>query len=360
MKRLSLLSLSLSLILSSSLLPCILCGCSVEVSPKTETRLFTDSAGREVDIPIAISRIIPSGPYAQMILYTLCPEKLIGLSDPFTRVQKRFIEEAYYDLPIYGKFYGGGGSFNLEGIMKASPDIIIDMGEAKAGIAVDMDSLQSQIGIPIVFIEATIESMADAYETLGEILGVGQRASEMSGYIRGVMDFAEDARSQIPEGARPSVLYSQGEYGNEVNGRGSVHSEVLDYVGAINAADMAGALASGGEEVSMEQIILWNPDIVILSPDSCYDEIYDNVLWSQVAAVKNMRVYEAPIGPYNWMDRPPSVQRVMGILWLGNLIYPEIYDFDIIEKTREYYRLFFRYELSQEDARGLMANSTFR
>ena len=59
------------------------------------------------------------------------------------------------------------------------------------------------------------------------------------------------------------------------------------------------------------------------------------------------------------MDRPPSVQRIMGILWLGNLVYPEYYDFDIVEKTREFYRLFFRYELNPEEARGLMANSTF-
>ena len=353
MKRSTLLLLSFCLLLSP------LCGCNVKTSAKTETRSFVDSIGRNVDIPVVINRIVPSGPYAQMILYTLCPEKLIGLSEPITSIQQRFIEEKYYSLPVFGKYYGGGGTFNLEGIMEASPDIIIDMGEAKAGIADDMDSLQEQMGIPIIFVEATIETMADAYDTLGEILGVAQRSSEISGFIRGVMDFAEEVRAQIPEINRPYVLYSQGEYGTEVNGRGSVHSEVLDYVGVINAADMNSTLASGGDEVSMEQIILWNPDIVILSPDSCYDDIYDNVLWSQVAAVKNMRVYEAPIGPYNWMDRPPSVQRVMGILWLGNLVYPEFYDFDIIEKAQEFYRLFFRYDLSEEEARGLMANSTF-
>ena len=332
-------------------------GCAARTPARGDTRTFADSAGREVQIPLRIDKVAPSGSYAQMILYTLCPDKLLGLSIPFTRVQKQFIDEAYYSLPVFGALYSAGGTFNLEAIMKASPDIIIDMGETKTGIAADMDAVQSQTGIPVVFIRATIDTMADAYDMLGDILGLEEQSSVLSEYIGGVMDLAESARNGIPEDERPSVLYSQGEYGNEVNGKGSVHSEVLDYVGVRNAADMDSILASGGDEVSMEQIIIWNPDIVILAPDSYYSEIFGDILWLQVSAVKNKRVYEVPIGPYNWLDRPPSVQRVLGILWLGNLVYPEYYDFDIVEKAQEFYRLFFRYELTAEETRGLLANA---
>ena len=334
-------------------------GCATQTSVNGETRTVIDSAGREVQIPILIDKVAPTGLYAQMILYTLCPDKLIGLSDPFTRIQKRYIEEQYFDLPILGRLYGGGGTFNLEAIMVASPDVIIDIGEAKIGIDADMDDIQSKTGIPVIFIRATIDTMAEAYDMLGDILDVPDISSEMSRYIRAVMDFAESVRGGIPEDERPRVLYSQGEYGNEVNGTGSVHSEVLDYVGVRNAAEMESILTTGGDKVSMEQIIIWNPDIVLLAPDSNYGEIYDDDLWAHVDAVKNRRVYEVPIGPYNWFDRPPSVQRVLGMLWLGNLIYPEYYDFDIVEKTQEFYRLFFRYDLSADEARSLMANSTF-
>jgi len=349
------------------LLPILLCcavlfgfaaGCSATRAAKADTQAFTDSAGREVQVPAEITKIAPSGPYAQLILYTLCPDKLLGLSDPFTRIQKRYIDDKYGNLPIFGKLYGSGGTFNLEAIMKASPDVIIDMGERKAGIGADMDSVQSRTGIPVVFIEATIDTMADAYDALGRLLGMEGQAAELSGYIREVMAFAEDVKSKIPEDERPSVLYSQGEYGNEVNGKGSLHAEVLDYVGVKNAADMDSILASGGDEVSMEQIILWDPDVVVLAPDSNFREIYSDPLWAQVSAVKNRRVYEVPIGPYNWFDRPPSVQRVLGILWLGNLVYTEYYDFDMIEKTQEFYKLFFRYDLSGDEARELLANST--
>ena len=354
MKKIILIALSLSVLL------CGLSACTVKNTAETETRAFTDSAGREVQIPVNISKIAPSSPFAQMILYTFCPDKLLGLSSPFTKIQKQYIEEDFYDLPIFGKLYGSSETFNFEEIMKASPDIIIDMGEEKAGIGADMDSIQARAGIPVIFIKATLDSIADAYDTLGEILGLGERSSVMSRYIRDVLDFAEDVRGRIPDDERPGVIYSQGEYGNEVNGKGSVHSEVLDYVGVRNAADMDSILTSGGDEVSMEQMILWNPEIVILAPDSCYGDIYGDSLWAHVDAVKNRRVYEVPIGPYNWLDRPPSVQRVLGILWLGNIVYPEYYNFDMVEKAREFYKLFFRYDLSAEEARALMANSTFK
>ena len=349
----------LSIILCCTILACCISACSQTQAATADKRVFEDSAGREVQIPVEITKIAPSGPYAQMILYTLCPDRLLGLSDPFTRIQKRYIDEKYYDLPIYGKLYGSGGTFNLEEIMKTAPDVIIDMGESKVGIGADMDSVQSRTGIPVIFIEATIDTIADAYDTLGEILGMTEQASVMSGYIRDVMNFAEEIKNEIPEDKRPSVMFSQGEYGNEVNGNGSVHSEVLDYVGVKNAAEMESILATGGDEVSMEQIMLWNPEIVVLAPDSCYDDIYSDLMWAHVDAVKNKRVYEVPNGPYNWLDRPPSVQRVLGILWLGNLVYPEYYDFDMIETTQSFYRLFFRYELSEDEARGLLANSTF-
>ena len=347
-----------TLLICTVFLVCIISGCSTSQANSVNTRLFTDSAGREVQIPVNISKIAPSGPYAQMILYTLCPDRLLGLSDPFTRIQKHYIDEKYYDLPIYGKLYGAGGTFNLEEIIRTSPNIIIDIGERKAGIDTDMDSIQSRTGIPVIFIEATMDTIADAYDTLGEILGIDGQAAELSRYIRDVMVFAEEARKAIPDDQRPLVMYSQGEYGNEVNGKGSIHSEVLDYVGVKNAADMGSILATGGDEVSMEQIIIWNPEIVVLAPDSCFRDIYSDPLWAQVDAVKNRRVFEVPIGPYNWLDRPPSVQRVLGILWLGNLVYPEHYDFDMIGKTQEFYKLFFRYDLSEEEARGLLANST--
>ena len=68
--------------------------------------VITDSAGREVEIPKNIQRIAPSGPLAQIVLYTVAPDKLVGWSIDLSDAQKEYIPEKYWDLPVFGQFYG--------------------------------------------------------------------------------------------------------------------------------------------------------------------------------------------------------------------------------------------------------------
>lgn len=351
----------IALLISAALFCSILTACgSAKQKEKGETWIFTDSCGREVELPVEVNDIIPSGPLAQMILYTLCPDKLQSWASALTKVQKKYIDEKYYDLPVTGKFYSTGGTVNYEEIIASAPDVIIDMGEAKEDINGDMDEFQTQTGVPVIFIEASLETMAEAYDMLGQVTGETEQAAACAAYIRETLAEAEERSALIPEGERKRVLYSQGEYGTEVLGVGSVHAQVLDYAAAVNVAVLDSVASEGGNEVSMEQIYLWDPEVVILSPEANYDEIFEDSSWAGVTAVKEGAVYEAPYGPYNWMDRPPSVQRVLAVKWLGNLLYPDVFDYDMIAETQEFYRLFFHYELTEDEARELLGNSTYR
>lgn len=175
--------------------------------------------------------------------------------------------------------------------------------------------------------------MEDAYRRL---TGDTEQASACSDYIGEALREAAEKTAQIPEGERVRVLYAQGEYGTEVFGKGSIHAEILDYAGAENVALLLELDSRGSSEVSMEQIYLWDPDVLILSPDANYDEIFDDPMWQTVSAVQTGRVYEVPGEPYPWLGRPPSVQRVLGLKWLGNLLYPELFDDDMIEETQRF------------------------
>ncbi|MDR2296385.1 MAG: ABC transporter substrate-binding protein [Clostridiales Family XIII bacterium] len=347
------------------LLPAPLAGCagnaaSAEAAQENETQIFTDSAGRSVELPRTIDRVAPSGAYAQILLYSLCPEKLIGLSAPFSKNQKRYIDEKYWDLPVFGQFYGKNATMNFEEIIKAAPDVIIDVGEEKDGIAADMDGIQEQTGIPVLFVKATLDTTAEAYEALGALLGVPERGAALSAYVRETLAYAAENRARIAEEDRVGVLFGNGEYGLEVAGAGSVHAETLEVAGAVNVAVLDKVSGSGRDAVSIEQVLLWDPDAVILAPDSCYGDIFDDPLWAGVGAVQRGAVYEIPSGPYSWLDRPPSVQRALGVLWLGNLLYPELYDIDMIEETRRFYALFWNHALTEDEARALLENSTLR
>lgn len=329
-----------------------------KASEKTAMRTITDSCGRSVKIPSKIKKIAPSGALAQIVLYTLCRDKLVGLSGDFTDISKKYIDKKYYNLPKFGQFYGKNVSLNMEALIKASPDVIIDIGEAKPTIKKDMDDLQSQLGIPVIFVEATLKNMDGAYKKLGEITGDESKASVLSTYCKNTLKDISKKSAEVK--SKVSIYYALGNTGLNTNAAGSIHADVIEAIGADNVAKVQLVSSGGGSLVSMEQILKWNPEVIITAPNGLYSKIKSDPLWQNLSAVKNGKVYEIPNGPYNFMGEPPSINRIIGLKWLGNLIYPDVYKYDMINEVQDFYKKFYYVKLSKNDAKELLKNSTFK
>lgn len=102
----------------------------------------------------------------------------------------------------------------------------------------------------------------------------------------------------------------------------------------------------------MEDILSMNLDYIIVAytaDHAYYNDILNGEMWQSLSAVKNGNVYEAPYGPYSWMGGPPSVQRLLSMIWLGNLFYPDVFNYNVEDNVKEFYSLFFRYDLSDSD-----------
>lgn len=320
----------------------------------------TDSAGRTVELPEKLEKIVPAGNPAQMVLYSIVPEKMAGWTSIPSEETQKYMKKEYIDRPEFGAFYGKKANMNLEEIIKANPDIIIDVGEYKDGIEEDMDSIQEQTGIPTIFLEGEIGQLADMYRTLGKLVDKEEEGKLKADYIRDTMEDAKEKAKSLKDEDKVKVYFGSGENGLATNAKGSIHADVLDLIGAENVYEDDGEKRSSWEDVSMEQVITWNPEVIILTDGSNYDTIMDDPVWESIEAVKEGRVYETPAEPYNWLGRPPMVNRVIGIKWAGNLLYPELYDYNMIEEAQEFYKLFYDYDLTEEEARDLMANSTFK
>ena len=89
-------------------------------------------------------------------------------------------------------------------------------------------------------------------------------------------------------------------------------------------------------------------------PDSCYDAIAGEAQWQSISADASGNYYETP---YGWLSSPPSVQRYLGMLWLGDLLYPEYTEYDLQEAVTEYYKLFYSCDLTDEMYHSLMTNA---
>jgi iron complex transport system substrate-binding protein len=350
---------TLSALIAAALLLGALFGCAAP-NARADTVMFTDSAGRTVAVPRDITRVAPSGAVATMFLSTIAPEYLVAVSASPSSAQYKYLPEELITLPTTGQMYGSKSTINLEALLAAKPQIIIDLGDRKESIASDMDALQKQTNIPVVFIEADLDDMAAAYRTLGALLsGKSERGGELAAFIDETVAMAAENSAKIASGDKISVMYTSGTTGLNTNARGSTQAQVLELVGAVNAIAVEDVSdRGGGNTINMEQLYNFDPQVILFTTGSVYATAGSDPLWTTLAAIRSGRYYEIPGQPYNWMSNPPSVNMVLGIWWLGSLLYPGVYDYDIAEKAREFYGLFWGYEMTGGEAAELLANST--
>lgn len=320
---------------------------------------FTDSAGRIVEIPKNITRIVPSGSMAQIVLFALAPDMFVGLSGKWAPAAEQYLATQYYKLPVLGQLYGSE-DLNLEEIAKVNPQLIIDVGDPKSTIVEDMDGLTKQVGIPAVHITATTETMGDAYRMLGKLLGREKEAEVLAEYCEEIKQNTAEIMKKVGEDGKANLLYCSGDNGLNVLAKGSFHAEILDQI-SNNVAVVKDISSKGtGNPVDMEQIILWNPDVIIFAPDSIYSTVAQEKPWQKLNAIKNGKYYEVPLGPYNWMGFPPSVNRYMGMIWITQLLYPEQARYDLYKESARYYNLFYHSQLTEAQYKALVANSILR
>ena len=323
-----------------------------------ETREFTDSAGRTVTIPAEITSIAVSGPLSQMYLLPLAGDMLVGVSNGFANSASAYLPENITQLPELGQLYGGKGEMDLEALLAAAPDVVIDVGETKKTITEDLDALTEQTGIPFLHIDATVATAPEGYRLLGSLLGREEQAEELASWCENTYHRATAMMERVDaDGARKKVLYCLGDKGVNVLAEGSFHAETVNLMGK-NLAQLEQAVSSGsGNEVDLEQILEWNPEYILFAPDSCYAKVASLPEWQSLDAIAAGHYYETPSGPYGWLSSPPAVQRYLGILWLGSLLYPEYTDYDLQEEVTAYYKLFYGCDLTEDMYQALVQNA---
>jgi len=328
---------------------------------ESTTRVIKDMAGREVEIPKEINKVFTTSGVGTIALYSINPSKMAGLNSKLTALEEKYLTKEYQQLPILGS-YKDASSGNAEEILKAKPDIIISMGNIDERWIKDADESQEKLGIPFLMIDGDLENLHKTYEFLGDILGEEERCKKLSEYCKNTIEEVKTIASTIPMEERIKVYYGTTQGPLVTNVTGSIHTQAIDLVGAINAAEVTVEKMSGGVEVSMEQVLNWNPDKIIAAKgmegnEGSYEIITKDSKWKDIKAVQNNQVYAIPNAPFNWFDRPPSVNRVIGVKWLGNLIYPERFNYDMNKETKDFYEMFYHRALTDDEVAEILENA---
>jgi len=320
-----------------------------------QAKPFTDSAGRRVEVPDEIRRVFPAGPPASVTVFAVAPEKMLGWTRAPGPEARPFLPAQYAELPEIGRLTGRGNTVNLENVVRLTPDLVLDVGSTTATYVSLADQVQEQTHIPAVLIGGRLAETATTLRTVGGLLGVPKRAEALARYAETVLGGVQEAVAKIPSVGRPSVYVARGPRGLETAVAGSIGSEVVDLAGARNVVGKdTGPRAI--VDVSPEQILAWQPDVILTVDRPFYAAARTDPVWRELKAVQVGHVHFVPDLPFSWFDNPPAANRLIGLLWLGKLLYPASFPQDIRAEARRFYALFYQQEPNDAQLDGLLAN----
>lgn len=313
------------------------------------TRVVTDSAGRRVVVPARIERVFAAGPPATVFVYTLAPDALLGWYRPLTLDERAYIPPRYAALPTLGKLTGRSNTPNLEAVREARPDVILDYGAVGPREAALADRIQRETGVPYVLLDGSLAAVARVYATAGELLGVAERAAELGRYAARVLAEVDERVARVPADRRPRVYYARPP--------GGLSTELVESLQVLGAANVAAGRAEAGAlvRVSLEQVVAWDPDVIVTIETAFAASVRSDPAWQGIKAVRDGRVYLAPLVPFPWLDLPPSVNRLAGLKWLGRALYPDLFpEEDVRQEALAFYRLFYRQAPTEEQLTRLL------
>ncbi len=270
----------------------------------------TDSTGRAVQIPDQILHVVPAGPPAAILLEAIAPDLMVGWPGPLSDDAKALLPESA-NHPRIPRLTGREDV--TDKIKALKPDLIIDYGEVTPRYFELAQAAQQKTGIPTLLFAGSLDNIPSVVRQVGAILHREARAETIATYAEAML-----ALPVIPQpwslGAQPKVLYARGANGLTVTAPDTDVTEVFKRLGwQVIAPDGQGTFRNS----SIEAIAALDPDILIFSDPAMRATLAQPDAWKSVRAIREGHALVAPALPFGWVEEPPSINRLLGLAWLG-------------------------------------------
>ena len=270
------------------------------VAPRTaHAQTVADGAGRQVPIPRIVTRVFPAGPPAAILLYTVAPDLLLGWPRANRGPELEYLLPDVGRRPEVGRLTGRGNTANLEVVLALRPDLIVDAGSVTETYISLANRVQDQTRIPYALLDGRFDQIPTSYRTLGRLVGRSEEAEMLAEYASKTMQTVSARVADVPEDKRPRVYYARGPRGLETGLGGSINVETIEFLGARN---VAGEQRGGLANVSIEQVLAWNPEVIV----TIDQEFADGVRKDSAMGVRRGRAQRtrAPIAKASvWLGR---------------------------------------------------------
>lgn len=303
---------------------------------EADTRTVVDQAGREVVIPAEVNRIVTTWRPCTFLAFAVGGyEKLVGVDGGSTKTP--FTSGVYPEIANVAQIGDKKSGINLEELVAVQPDVVCVWAEVSSeGV---IEQLEEQGIATLVIIPESAEDMKEATALLGEVLGCTEQADKIISYYDDTIAMIEEKLKDLSEEEKTKV-YLAGAHGVLSScGSDFYQHYLIEKAGGVN---VAAELQGGWQNVSPEQLITWDPDVIIADPyckESMDDVLRMDPGLNALQAVQNNELYSFPeIGQWSF----PIPQSAMGILWLSKTLYPDQFaDLDLEEEVDSYYEEFF-------------------
>lgn len=270
--------------------------------------------------PVSVRRVFAAGGPAAVLVYVLAPETLLGWPSRLSTEARRLLPRVRANLPHLGRLSGRGSTITIESLLTMQPDLILDVGTVDPSHTSGAERVWQQTGLPFALVDGRLPDHPRQLRELGDLLGVPARGEALATAAERIFELTQTILAREAARPRPRVYYARGTNGMETGLDASINMEAVAFAGGHNVAAQAGR--GGVTRVSMEQILDWDPEMILTQDAEFARHVLQNPLWRTIHAVRERRVHLAPSAPFGWLDGPPSVNRLIGVQWLLSILYP--------------------------------------
>lgn len=329
---------------------------STAADTKPTKQTITDVTGAKVEIPTTINAIGDGWPAHNEVLVMLGQgHKIVSTnksdapkSRPWLAIVNPQMQKATTAFT--------NTEVNTEELLKTKPDIVFISQNSKIANTV------TQIGIPVIQLMFTdFNGLKDTFKLSGKILGkdAEKKANNYVNYLDSKLNSIQAITSKIPEDQKPKVLHITALDPLTIDGSDTIIDNWIKVSGGINAAS---SVSGNMKVVSLEQILQWNPDVIIFSSNTAtnsndrstaIEKLSKDSTWSKINAVKNNKMYVNPDGAFLW-DRY-GAEEALQIQWAAKTLYPDKFpNIDIYKETKYFYKTFLNYNLSDDETEKIL------
>ena len=265
-----------------------------------------DATGRSIDVPDHVTRVLPAGPPAAILLAAIAPDLMLGWTSPVSDDARALLSREAGKLPQVPRLTGRDDV--AEKVAALKPDLILDYGTIAPRYIDLAKATQQRTGIPTVLLDGSLAEVPRVFRLLGAVLHREGRAETLARFTEALLAMPK----KPPVALR--IACARGLDGLTLVAPGTDLAESFTRAGWQLVAPPG---QGPSRQTSLDDVRALDPDIVVFTDPSMRATLAQSEAWRSLRAVRDGHAFVAPNMPFGWLDEPPSINRLLGFAWLG-------------------------------------------